>query len=73
MDKVIEAEVLQSKRRKTILDILAIIAVLAAAVFFISDLIFRRFIPSAKKLWVVEGVLVIFIVILVFIIKSSIS
>jgi len=46
---------------------------LCAVVFFLSDLIFRRFIPGLKRLWVVEGVLVIFIVILVFIIKSSIS
>jgi len=48
-------------------------SLLAALIFFVSDLIFRRFIPGLGKLWVVEGVLVVFIVILIFIIKSSIS
>ncbi|WP_157766428.1 hypothetical protein [Pedobacter ginsengisoli] len=46
---------------------------LAAIVAFVSDQIFRRFILNLKKLWVVEGVLVIFIIILIFIIKTSIS
>ena len=46
---------------------------LAAVTFFISDLIFRRFIPSLKKLWVVEGVLVVFILVLVLIITSSLK
>lgn len=46
---------------------------LAAIVAFVSDQIFRRFILSLKKLWVVEGVLVVFIIILIFIIKTSIS
>lgn len=46
---------------------------LTAIVTFISDLVFRKFIPSLTKLWVVEGVLVIFIVILIFIIKASIG
>lgn len=45
---------------------------LTAVVAFVSDLIFRKFIPTLKKLWVVEGVLVIFIIILIFIIKTSI-
>lgn len=48
-------------------------AVLAAVTFFISDLIFRRFILSLKKLWIVEGVLVIFIIVLVLIITSSLK
>lgn len=46
---------------------------LTAIVAFISDQIFRRFILNLKKLWVVEGVLIIFIIILIFIIKASIS
>lgn len=46
---------------------------LTAVVAFISDQIFRRFILNLKKLWVVEGMLVIFITILIFIIKASIS
>lgn len=54
-------------------DTLAGLSFLSAVVFFVSDLIFRKFITSLGKLWIVEGVLVIFIVILVFIIKSSIN
>lgn len=53
--------------------ILAGFSFLTAVVAFISDQIFRRFILNLKKLWVVEGVLVIFITILIFIIKASIS
>jgi hypothetical protein len=45
---------------------------LVAVIAFVSDLIFRKFIPSLKKLWVIEGVLIVFIVILIFIIKVSI-
>ncbi|TCC98714.1 hypothetical protein [Pedobacter hiemivivus] len=45
---------------------------LTAIIAFISDQIFRKFIPSLKKLWVIEGVLIVFIVILIFIIKVSI-
>jgi hypothetical protein len=52
---------------------LAGLSFLSAVVFFVSDLIFRKFVANLKKLWIIEGVLVIFIVILVFIIKSSIS
>jgi hypothetical protein len=47
------------------------VAGLAAIIFFISDLIFRRFILSVKKLWIVEGVLVVFMVVLVLIIRSG--
>ncbi|WP_243732541.1 hypothetical protein [Pedobacter metabolipauper] len=46
---------------------------LSAVIAFISDLIFRKFIPNLKKLWVIEIILIIFIVILIFIIKASIS
>lgn len=53
--------------------ILAGFSFLIAVVAFISDQIFRRVILNLKKLWVVEGVLVIFITILIFIIKASIS
>jgi hypothetical protein len=53
--------------------ILAGFSFLTAVVAFISDQIFRRFILNLKKLWVVEGMLVIFITILIFIIKASIS
>lgn len=45
---------------------------LTAVIAFISDQIFRKFIPSLKKLWIIESVLIVFIVILIFIIKASI-
>jgi hypothetical protein len=38
-------------------------------VAFVSDLIFRKFIPELKKIWIVEGVLIIFTIILMFILK----
>lgn len=46
---------------------------LITVIAFISDLIFRKFIPSLKKLWIIEGVLIVFIVILIFIIQVSIK
>ncbi len=52
---------------------LAWFSILSAVVFFISDLIFRRFILSIKKLWVVEGVLVTFIIVLVLILTTSLQ
>jgi hypothetical protein len=55
-----------------LIDLMAGLSVLAAIISFISDQIFRKFIPNLKKLWVVEGMLVIFIVILILIIKTSI-
>jgi hypothetical protein len=55
-----------------LIDLMAGLSVLAAIISFISDQIFRKFIPNLKKLWIVEGVLVIFIVILILIIKTSI-
>ena len=55
-----------------LVDLMAGLSVIAAIVSFISDQIFRKFIPNVKKLWVVEGVLVIFIIILILIIKTSI-
>ncbi|HEX8607075.1 MAG TPA: hypothetical protein VF679_00385 [Pedobacter sp.] len=54
-----------------LIDLMAGLTVLAAIIAFLSDQIFRKFIPSVKKLWVVEGVLVIFILILILIIKTS--
>jgi len=55
-----------------LIDLMTGLSVLAAIISFISDQIFRKFIPSVKKLWVVEGVLVSFIIILILIIKTSI-
>ena len=53
--------------------ILGGLCILAAVVFFIADLIFRRFILSTKKLWIVEGVLTVFIAVLILIINSGIK
>lgn len=52
--------------------ILAAFCLLVAVIAFVSDLIFRKFIPSLKKLWIIESVLIVFIVILIFLIKGSI-
>ena len=54
-----------------LIDLMAGLSMLAAIIAFISDQIFRKFIPNVKKLWIVEGVLVIFILILILIIKTS--
>jgi hypothetical protein len=48
------------------------LGVVSAIAAFISDFVFRRFISSLVKLWIVEGMVVVFIVILIFIIKASI-
>ncbi|MHA4894775.1 hypothetical protein ACXZ1K_08490 [Pedobacter sp. PWIIR3] len=55
-----------------LIDLMAGLSVLAGIIAFISDQIFRKFIPSIKKLWIIEGVLVVFMIILIFIIKTSI-
>jgi len=52
---------------------LAWFGLLVAVVFFISDQIFRRIITNLGKLWLIESILIIFIIILIFIIKASIS
>lgn len=52
--------------------ILAGFCFLVAVIAFISDQIFRKFIPSLKKLWIIESVLLVFVVILIFLIKGSI-
>lgn len=46
---------------------------LVAVVAFVSDLIFRKMIPSVRKIWIIEGVLIVFIIILIFIIRTSLS
>lgn len=48
-------------------------SLLTAMIAFVSDLIFRKFIPSLIKLWIIESVLVAFIIILIFIIKTNIG
>jgi len=54
-----------------LVDLMAGLSILAAIVAFISDQIFRKFVLGIKKLWIVEGVLVVFIIILILIIKTS--
>ncbi|MNQ77126.1 hypothetical protein D3C85_919840 [compost metagenome] len=45
---------------------------LIVLVSFISDQIFRKFIPELKKIWAIECAFIVFTIILVFIIKVSI-
>ncbi|WP_256007370.1 MULTISPECIES: hypothetical protein [Pedobacter] len=52
---------------------IAALAILSAFVSFLSDQAFRKFVPSLRKLWLLEGVLILFVIIVVFIVKASIS
>ncbi|WP_316821440.1 hypothetical protein [Pedobacter gandavensis] len=45
-------------------------SVLISVVAFVSDQIFRKFIPQLKKLWIVESTVILFTVLLFFIINS---
>jgi len=45
------------------------LCILGALVSFISDMIFRKSIPSLKNLWIVEGAFIVFTVVLILIIK----
>lgn len=47
--------------------LLAGFCLISAAVFFVSDLVFRKFVPSLMKLWAIEGVLIVFMIVLVYI------
>lgn len=53
--------------------ILIIFSFLISVIAFISDQIFRRFIPELKKLWIIEGTVILFTILLIFIIKVSIN
>lgn len=46
---------------------------LIVLVSFISDQIFRKFIPQLKNLWVIECAFIVFTLVLIFIIKVSIN
>jgi hypothetical protein len=59
--------------QKDINHIMVVLSFLTAVVAFISDLIFRKFIPEVKRLWLVESSLIVFTVILVVILKISTS
>ncbi|PYF73903.1 hypothetical protein [Pedobacter nutrimenti] len=47
-------------------------SLLIVVVAFISDQIFRKFIPELKKIWIIESVFIIFAVLLFFIIRITI-
>lgn len=47
--------------------LLAGFCLISATVFFVSDLVFRKFVPSLMKLWAIEGVLIVFMIVLVYI------
>lgn len=49
-----------------------LLSVFACLVSIISDLIFRKAIPSLKRLWIVESSLIIFTLVLILIIKTII-
>jgi hypothetical protein len=46
---------------------------LAAIIAFISDLIFRKFIPLLRNLWVVECAFIVFTLVLMVILKLTIA
>ncbi|SEB16597.1 hypothetical protein [Pedobacter hartonius] len=46
---------------------------LAAIIAFISDLIFRKFIPLLRNLWVVECAFIVFTVVLMVILKITVA
>jgi len=46
---------------------------LAAIIAFISDLIFRKFIPLLRNIWVVECAFIVFTLVLMVILKMAIS
>jgi hypothetical protein len=49
------------------------LCVLTAIIAFISDLIFRKFIPLLGKLWIVECALIVFTVVLMVILKVTLG
>jgi hypothetical protein len=45
------------------------LCILGAVVSFVSDLVFRKSVPSLKNLWIVEGAFIVFTIVLILIIK----
>ena len=41
-----------------------------AILSFISDLLFRRFLVNLKRIWIIEGVFIIFVLLLIIIIQK---
>lgn len=48
------------------------VCMLAVVISFLSDQIFRKFIPSTLNLWVIECAFIIFTLVFVFILKLSV-
>jgi hypothetical protein len=48
------------------------ISLLGAVISFLSDMIFRKFIPLLRNLWIIECAFVVFTLVFVFILKISI-
>lgn len=51
--------------------LVVVLIFLTAVIAFISDLIFRKFIPQIKRLWIIESALIAFTIILIIILKIS--
>jgi len=51
--------------------LVALFYILTAIFAFIADLVFRKFIPLLGKLWLIEGLLVVFTIVLMLILKST--
>jgi len=49
------------------------LCILTAIIAFISDLIFRKFIPLLRKIWIVEGMLILITMVLMLILRSTIA
>lgn len=45
----------------------------AAVIAFVTDLIFRKFIPSLRNIWITETSFIVFTLVLVVILKMTIS
>jgi len=48
------------------------ICLLAAFIAFLTDQIFRKFIPLIRNLWVIEGAFIVFTLVFLFIMKLTI-
>lgn len=47
------------------------ICLLAAVISFLSDQIFRKFIPLLRNIWVIECAFIVFTIVLVFLFKTA--
>jgi len=49
------------------------ICLLAAVISFLSDQIFRKFIPLLRNIWVIECAFIVFTIVLVFLFKTALT